>query len=202
MTFFVRPIIRPQRIFAKMMGVGGEGAGVQNSCIPKWPMYHWMIIGSNVSFNVHFCHTIDNGTLSQWSFNDTLSQCTIELSLAQCTIQWSFRNLSEKYKKIKKYLEILYMLYFTQICVENEKFLHFFMTIAYHHWMQWYSWYNWVSLCQWSLTQYDTQWFHWVSLHSMIIEWYRWVNDHWMVPLSIIESMIINSIWYSMPWEP
>ena len=35
MTFFVRLIIRPQRIFAS--DDGGEGGGVQNLCILTWP---------------------------------------------------------------------------------------------------------------------------------------------------------------------
>ena len=35
MTFFVRPIIRPQRIFAKMMGVGGRGGGGPKFVYPE-----------------------------------------------------------------------------------------------------------------------------------------------------------------------
>ena len=41
MTFFVRPIIRPPANLYKNDGGGGgaERGGVQNSCIPKWPIF-------------------------------------------------------------------------------------------------------------------------------------------------------------------
>ena len=40
MTFFVRPTIRPPANSYKNDGGGGGrgGGGVQNSCIPKWPI--------------------------------------------------------------------------------------------------------------------------------------------------------------------
>ena len=49
MTFFVRPIIRPQRIFAKMMGVGGRGGGGPKFVYPEM---------ANVSLNDHWLECI------------------------------------------------------------------------------------------------------------------------------------------------
>ena len=42
MTFFVRPIIRPQRIFAKINGGGGEVDGVTNPT----PFIKFLFIGA------------------------------------------------------------------------------------------------------------------------------------------------------------